>query len=177
MTASKGWRRTAPVVLLLVAAGLVWRPLARHDLVGKPAPDFQANIVANGAALGGSEASFALRELRGRTVLLVFWATWCNPCREESVVVNDAWRRWHDRNVVVVGISTDTPGQGDPAIFATEHGLRYPIVQDTTREATSAYRVDTLPTLVVVTRDGKVAGQRVGTVDSDDLDELLRLAQ
>ena len=119
--------------------------------------------------------TFRLSELRGHAVLLDFWATWCEPCRLEAPIVEQLSRRWRDRGVVVVGVDTDTPDQGDPARFAAAHGLTYPMVKDDGR-ASRAYGVDALPTLVVVSRMGKIVAVRAGVTDDAELDRLVRQA-
>jgi thiol-disulfide isomerase/thioredoxin len=170
----------------LGALGLVLALLAGFALLPRvftprirEAPDFHLAVVANGAALGGSMAdskTLSLSELRGSAVLLDFWATWCGPCRAEAPIVDQVSRRWHDKGVVVVGVNTDTPDQGDPRAFAMAHGLTYPIVHDTTGEAQRAFAVDSLPTLVVVSRTGKITAVRTGMTDDAELERLIRQA-
>jgi thiol-disulfide isomerase/thioredoxin len=146
--------------------------------VGGDAPDFSLPIVANGAAIGdavGDKGTLRLSELRGQPILLDFWATWCGPCRAEAPIVDRVSRRWRDRGVVVIGVDTDAPEQGDPRAFAAAHGLTYPIVRDDGR-ASRMYAVEGLPTLVVVSRAGKVVAVRTGITEDGELDRLIRLA-
>ena len=145
----------------------------------REAPDFNLAVVANGAGLGPAMAddkTLSLSALRGSPVLLDFWATWCGPCRAEAPIVDQVARRWHDKGVVVVGVNTDLPDQGDPRAFAMSHGLTYPIVHDTTGEASRAFAVESLPTLVVVSRSGKITAVRTGPTDDAELERLIRQA-
>jgi thiol-disulfide isomerase/thioredoxin len=166
------------VVVLLAGFALLPQVFKRHEakIVGSEAPDFTLALVANGAALGSDKRTLALHDLRGRAVLLDFWATWCPPCRTEAPIIDQLARRWHDRGVVVVGIDTDSVDQGDPHEFALAHGLTYPIVQDTSGEAEHTYEVENLPTLVVVSRTGKVVAVRTGITDDAELERLIRQA-
>jgi thiol-disulfide isomerase/thioredoxin len=170
------------IVLLLAGFAILPRILRRHHgaSVGRPAPDFTLALVANGASLGDApreeETSLKLSELRGRAVLLDFWATWCEPCRLQAPIVDQVARRWHDRGVVVVGVDTDTPDQGDPRFFARAHGLSYPIVHDSVGVTSRAYDVEDLPTLVVVSRLGKIVAVRTGLTDEAELERLVRQA-
>jgi thiol-disulfide isomerase/thioredoxin len=170
----------------LGALGLVLALLAGFALLPRvftprirEAPDFNLAVVANGAGLGPAMAdskTLSLSELRGSAVLLDFWATWCAPCRAQAPIVDQLSRRWHDKGVVVVGVNTDSADQGDPRAFAMSHGLTYPIVHDTTGEASRAFAVESLPTLVVVSRTGKITAVRTGVTDDAELERLIRQA-
>jgi cytochrome c biogenesis protein CcmG/thiol:disulfide interchange protein DsbE len=166
------------VVVLL--AGLASLPrvatFREASIVGRDGPDFTLGLVANGAALGGDGSSLTMSQLRGRAVLLDFWATWCPPCRVEAPIVDQIARRWRDRGVVVVGVDTDAPDQGDPREFALTEGLTYPIVHDGKGEASRLYDVANLPTLVILSRTGKVVAVRVGITDDAEIERLLRRA-
>jgi cytochrome c biogenesis protein CcmG, thiol:disulfide interchange protein DsbE len=166
-------------VVLTLLTGVALYPRffpSRSNLVGREAPDFRLSVVANAASLTKGGATLSLHDLRGRAVLLDFWATWCSHCRAEAPVLDRVARRWRDRGVTVVGIDTDTPGQGDPSEFAARHGLSYPIVQDLLGDASRDYRIDELPTLVVVSRSGVVVAVRTGAADGGELDRLVEQA-
>jgi cytochrome c biogenesis protein CcmG/thiol:disulfide interchange protein DsbE len=165
-------------LVLALVAGFAFLPRVFTHRVSE-APDFNLRLVANAGALGPGKAeggSLSLSELRGSAVLLDFWATWCGPCRAEAPIVDQVSRRWHDRGVVVVGVNTDQPDQGDPKQWALAHGLTYPIVHDSTGEASRAFAVDSLPTLVVVSRTGKITAVRTGMTDDAELERLIRQA-
>jgi thiol-disulfide isomerase/thioredoxin len=170
----------AAVLVGLLALGFAALPrlVARRTspLVGNDAPDFTLPFVANGAAIDPAKTALSLHELRGRPVLLDFWATWCGPCRVEAPIVDRVSRRWRDQGVVVVGVDTDAPGEGDPRAFALAYGLGYPIVHDR-GAAMRSYGVDGLPTLVVVSGAGKVVAVRTGITDEAELERLIRQAR
>jgi thiol-disulfide isomerase/thioredoxin len=164
-------------LVLLLVAGFALLPRVLHPRgaagVGREAPDFALPVVAN-AVSTEKEETFRLSGLRGRAVLIDFWATWCEPCRIEAPIVDRVARRWRDRGVAVVGVDTDTPGEGDPRSFALSRGLSYPIVQDSAGVASRAYRVDELPTLVVVSRTGKIVAVRTGITEDAELERLVQ---
>jgi thiol-disulfide isomerase/thioredoxin len=165
-------------LVLVLLAGFAFLPRVFTQRV-REAPDFNVTVVANGAGLGAGMAdskTLSLSELRGSAVLLDFWATWCAPCRAQAPIVDQLSRRWHDKGVVVVGVNTDTPDQGDPGAFAMAHGLTYPIVHDVSGEAQRAFAVESLPTLVVVSRTGKITAVRTGMTDDAELERLIRQA-
>jgi cytochrome c biogenesis protein CcmG/thiol:disulfide interchange protein DsbE len=168
----------ALALVLVLVAGFALLPRVFTQRV-REAPDFNLRVVANAGALGPGMTegkSLSLSELRGSAVLLDFWATWCGPCRAEAPIVDQVSRRWHDKGVVVVGVNTDSPDQGDPKAFAMAHGLTYPIVHDETGAASRAFAVDSLPTLVVVSRTGKITAVRTGMTDDAELERLIRQA-
>ncbi len=153
----------------------VLQPL-RPAGVGRDAPDWMLPLVANGSSSVEANAKMRLGDLRGQAVLLDFWATWCEPCRIQAPIVDQVARRWRDRGLVVVGVDTDGPEQGNPEAFAASRGLTYPIVQDRGGAAARAYGVDALPTLVVISRSGKVVAVRTGVTDGGELERLVRQA-
>ena len=167
-------------LVLLFLAGLVVLPrilaFRQGSLVGRDVPDFSLSLVANGAALGGDGNPVTMKQLRGHAVLLDFWATWCPPCRAEAPIVDKISRRWSDRGVFVVGVDTDTADQGDPREFAIAHGLTYPIVRDLSGTVSRSYEIESIPTLVVVSRTGRVVAVRTGITDDSEIERLLERA-
>lgn len=144
----------------------------RSPLVGKPAPDFSLAIVHG----GDQDARLRLADLRGRPVLLDFWATWCGPCQLEAPLLDRLHRRAEKSGLVVVGVDT-----GDKASaaqrFAEQKNLSYPIVYDDGDRVQALYEVTSLPTLVLVGRDGVVVEVESGYTSESALDELVARAR
>lgn len=141
-----------------------------YALVGQEAPAFELPAVLN--AVDG-RPQLTLASLRGKAVVLDFWATWCGPCRAEAPILDRLSQRYRDRGLVVVGVNTNEE-QGFAEAYAQKVGLTYPIVYDTRSSAASAYGVSSFPTLVVVNREGKVSAVRIGATDDAELDRLVR---
>ena len=150
--------------------------LLHGRIVGRDGPDFSLARRGQRRALPGTQTKVTLSDLRGNAVLLDFWATWCEPCRIEAPIVDRVARRWRDKGVVVVGVNEDTPDQGDPRAFALAEGLSYPIAADPAARPAQLYDVDSLPTLVVVSRTGKVTAVRTGITEDAELERLIRQA-
>jgi thiol-disulfide isomerase/thioredoxin len=163
----------AIVALVVLSAffGLAILPRLFEDrrLVGKDAPDFALEVVTSP---GGDRIH--LNELRGRAVILDFWATWCQPCQVVAPLLDRVSRKHRDK-LVVVGVNTsDQPGLAP--IFAKERGLSYPIVYDAGDEVARRYGVSNLPTLVAIGADGKIVEIRTGLEDENGIEELVSRA-
>ena len=142
-----------------------------HAMIGKPAPDAAFAVAAN----GDPGATMRLAELKGRPVLLDFWASWCGPCAVEAKVVDRLARRYEKKGLVVMGVNVDDP----PEVirqYAAQRGLSYPMVVDTNKRASALYGVEKLPSLVVIDKEGKVLSYLVGMVDEASLNEILATA-
>ena len=163
-----------PVLALAVAVVAFAAPIflrRSSSLVGKPAPDFALEIVNQpGHETAGDRVHLA--ELRGKPVVLDFWATWCGPCQMQAPVLERLSQRLRARGVTIVGVNTsDEPGLA--AAYARRRGLSYPIVYDAGDRVASAYGVSGLPTLVVVNGAGDVTAVRTGFEDEAQLDALI----
>jgi peroxiredoxin len=138
---------------------------------GKPAPDFSLPVVAN----GDPGARMQISDLKGKPVVLDFWATWCGPCMIQAPILDRIARRYEKKGVVVMGINIDDPPDLARA-FAKKKGLSYPILIDDTRQASRLYGVDKLPCLVVIDRQGQVMAYLTGVIDEGSLDEIIAAA-
>ena len=131
--------------------------------VGSQAPDFEL------ASLDGDLVR--LSELRGKVVLLNFWATWCSPCRVEMPDLQERARRWPDR-LAVVGVDFDEP-EADVRAFRDELGLTFPLVLDPGARVQELYRIVGYPTSVFIDEGGFVRIQHVGLMSPEQLDDYL----
>jgi cytochrome c biogenesis protein CcmG/thiol:disulfide interchange protein DsbE len=99
----------------------------------------------------------ALADLKGRPILLNFWATWCGPCRIETPWLVEFEEKYRDRNLAVIGVSVDDPA-ADIIKFAGEYKVRYPmLVGALQREFIAAYQADNvIPVTWFIRADGTV---------------------
>ena len=172
----------AQVLALALVAGLlgllVWRvateersdvPKALEQGRTPVAPEFSLPRLDRGGEL-------TLASLRGRAVVINFWASWCRPCEEEAPVLEQAWRRFRSRGLVVVGVDAQD-FRGDARRFARENGMSYPLVHDGPGDTVAEYGVIGFPETFFVNRQGKVVGERItGAVDAERLTANIELA-
>jgi peroxiredoxin len=135
------------------------------------APDFTL------PSLGGP--NLRLQEQRGRVVMVNFWATWCGPCRVEMPHLARLYEKYRGSGFVVLAVNIDE----DPrkaADLATKLGLRFPVLLDTEKKVSRMYDLSTMPSTVLIDRDGRVRhvhrGYRDGYEDTYEkqIRELLR---
>ena len=122
------------------------------------------------------EGELSLASLRGKAVVLNFWASWCGPCREEMPLLQEGWERWRDRDVVFVGIDVED-FRGDARDFLEEVGVTYPNVFDGKGSTVGRYGLTGYPETFFVDGDGVVVYRIAGPVeDAEELDEGIERA-
>ena len=126
----------------------------KPPMAGEPAPAIVLPIIANGSG------SFDLKRQRGRGVYVSFFASWCDPCKEEAKDIESAARA-SAPDIVVVGIA-ELDMKSDALDFVRAHALTYPIAMDETGDVGAAYRLVQLPLHVFVGPDGIIRQYVVG---------------
>jgi len=108
-----------------------------------------------------------LTSLRGKAVVLNFWASWCYPCNKEAPALERAWRGG-DGRVVVLGVDVNDLS-GDARKFMRQHGVTYPIVHDNKNATSPKYGLTGLPETFFVDRHGRVVAHVAGQVTASQL--------
>lgn len=152
-------------LLMLLAYGFM-RQKAGNAEVGpwdvkqRPAPDFTLTTYEG--------QTIRLSDLRGKVVLVNFWASWCPSCREEAPVMEAAWRYWKDRNVVLLGLDyQDTPADGQGMM--REFDMTNPTGPDP--GVSVDYGVLGVPETFFITREGMLVKRYVGPMDRETIDK------
>jgi peroxiredoxin len=151
-----------PVLMAaVVSAGTGADPtvIAQRGVVkpGEPAPNFQLRDM-NGRIV-------ALSDLRGKVVLLNFWATWCGPCRVEMPAMERLYRAYERKDFEILAVSTDAQGVAVTRPFQQENKLTFPILHDADFRVGLSYGARTLPMTFMVDRQGIVRQHIFGARD------------
>jgi len=138
--------------------------LENHDR--KPAPNF--------TLLDSNGAKITLASLKGKVVLLNFWATWCGPCRIEIPWFIEFNKVYKSRGFAVVGVSMDEDGWKSVKPYLAAKKMDYAIVIGTEDLAKAYGGIDSLPSTFVLDRDGKIAFSHNGLVGKDTYETEIR---
>ena len=176
------------VMLISFLAGIVWTVFSRvPSAIGAPlssspspregflAPDFTLDT------LQGEKAT--LSHLRGKLVIVNFWATWCLPCRKETPALEEAYEQYKDSGMVILGVNlTDQDSVSEVESFVQEFKLTYPILLDRDGSISYLYQIEGLPMTFFINREGIIRTVVVGgpmseTFIRSKIETLLKEAQ
>jgi len=155
---------------LMLRAGALLGALALPALAD-PAPDFTLK--------SNSGENVRLAELRGKVVMLNFWASWCGPCRQEMPLLDGLYKRYNPAGFEYLGINVEEDNT-DALKLINDLGVSFPILFDPESKASELYRVDAMPTTVLIDKKGQIRylnrGYKPGDEDKyrDEIRELIR---
>ncbi len=124
------------------------------------------------ASLGGENVR--LDQLRGKIVVLNFWASWCKPCQEELAVIQKLHQEFASKGVVFLGIDEENPETVKS--FVQAGGYTFPMLLDSKQTVHGLYGVRLAPTTVVIDRKGKITGHLIGAASEAQLRQALTAA-
>jgi len=154
-------KKITALLLILSALGMVSCKRASEQMVGSPAPDFTLKSI-DGRAV-------SLSSLRGRVVLLEFWATWCPPCRMAAPELSNLYKKYNPKGLEILAISLDE-NLNDVKTFSEENNIPYPIFVDIFG-VSELYRVRSIPVTFLIDKNGIIVSKHNGY--SPDMPEEL----
>lgn len=169
----KASRLITALIVVLVAAGAVWfwwtgreaKPLAEGDR----APDFTLP-----GAFGGEGS---LQDLRGRIVLLHFWATWSSPARRELASLQTLRQRFPGDDFEIVVVALDIEGAPVVRDFVKDLGLQFPVIVDPDGKTERSYALTSLPETFILDRNGVIVKRIKGGRNWAAEEQVERIAQ
>ena len=132
---------------------------------GQPVPDFTLKDIHGN--------TMKMSDLKGKVVILDFWATWCAPCKVEIPWFIDMYDRYKQQGLEVVGVAMDDE-QGDVKPFAEKHGMNYRVLLGNDNVATQFGGIFGLPTTYIIGRDGKIDSKHMGLVSRDTFEQAVK---
>ena len=139
-----------------------------EELEGQPATDFTLEALSDAKPV-------RLSELKGRVVVLDFWATWCGPCRRWLPIVEQANRDYAKKGLSVFAVN-EREDDSKVKAYLDQQKLDLPVLMDRSGNVGSIYRASSIPLTVVVGRDGNVLRILVGLHEKEDLEDVLHEA-
>lgn len=138
------------------------------NVAGKPAPDFELKEIGTGKTV-------RLSDLKGKAVVLDFWATWCPPCKAEIPSLVDLQNQYGRDGLIIVGVTMDDASEAEISNFAKEMGINYQLVLGTDKVG-DTYSVESLPTTFYVGRDGKLVVRDEGLASHGKIEANIKTA-
>lgn len=137
---------------------------ARHPLTGLEAPDFTTTLIDGNA--------FQLSKLRGKVVVLDFWATWCGPCVEAMPVVTEVAQSMADSGVVVYAVNVGEEAD-EIKNFMKKVKITVPVVLDPESKIAEAYQTEAIPQTILIGKDGRIEVVHIGFEGLDQFRQQL----
>ena len=134
--------------------------------VGKPAPAFKV-VTADGLEIDSLK-------LYGSVIVVNFFASWCQPCQAEAEDLQAIWEQYRDRDVLFIAIAHKDV-ESKITEFVDEHGITFPIV-NSSRNVGKDFGITGIPETYVIGRDGLVVYKKLGSIDPDELRQVLDAA-
>jgi cytochrome c biogenesis protein CcmG/thiol:disulfide interchange protein DsbE len=141
------------------------------------APDFDLAVLEPGflpSTLRGpvgralADGQLQLAELRGTPIVLNFWASWCDPCREEAPRLQEGWGRDSSRGILYLGLNMQDLTD-DARAFLDEFAIDYPTIRDPGNEIARRYGATGIPETYFIDRRGRVVGHVIGVLEEETL--------
>ena len=144
-----------------------------NSLIGHPAPDFTLSVLSTNSG-STSPITMHLARLKGKPIVLNFWASWCDPCKHEAPLLEATWRVLQRQGVLLIGIDFQE-AQSDAQTFLRTYGITYPNVADRSGSTALNYGIAGLPDTFFLNRQGVIVSKVVGELTEQSLQSNLRL--
>jgi thiol-disulfide isomerase/thioredoxin len=176
---SKGTRNPLIlVVVAFVAASMLYFGYhqARRTGAGSSPRLTQSSLAPDFSLESLDGSSLRLSDLRGKAVLLNFWATWCGPCKIEMPWFVDLQKQYGSQGLQIVGVAMDDASKEDIGKFAKDMGVNYPILIGKESVGDQYGGVPALPESFLISRDGKIVDKIIGLRGKAEIEDAVKKA-
>jgi thiol-disulfide isomerase/thioredoxin len=176
---SKGTRNPLIlVVVAFVAASMLYFGYhqARRTGAGSSPRLTQSSLAPDFSLESLDGSSVRLSDLRGKAVLLNFWATWCGPCKIEMPWFVDLQKQYGSQGLQIVGVAMDDASKEDIGKFAKDMGVNYPILIGKESVGDQYGGVPALPESFLISRDGKIVDKIIGLRGKAEIEDAVKKA-
>lgn len=141
-------------------------------LIGHPAPDFSMAMLRSEKG----KSNLSLSNFKGKSIVLNFWASWCQPCKEELPLLEKAWKQMQTqkKNIVFLGIDFQE-SNSDATTFLQLNGITYLAGLDTNGSIANKYGVTSLPQTIFIDHNGTVTSREPQELTAQELSKNLQL--
>jgi cytochrome c biogenesis protein CcmG/thiol:disulfide interchange protein DsbE len=140
-------------------------------LVGHPAPNFSLVMLYSDSG----KSALSLSDFKGKPIVLNFWASWCQPCKEELPLLENAWKQMQvqKKDIIFLGIDFQE-SSSDATSFLQLHGITYLAGLDTDGSIANKYGVTSLPQTIFIDRNGTVTSREPQELTTQELSRNLQ---
>lgn len=166
-------KKIAVIITCLVSTFLL------ASLIGCRSNTVSTNGSDSSSSAGTSAPSFSitltdgkkisLEGFKGKAVVINFWATWCPYCIDEAPALEKAYQKYKKEGLEMIAIAAESSPEKEVLSFIEKYKITYRVGIDEGNEIINSYDVQSFPTTVFITQDGKINNQRVGAITEEDL--------
>jgi thiol-disulfide isomerase/thioredoxin len=166
-----------PVVVAVVVALMLYFGYHQARRTAGSSPRITQSTVAPDFSLESLDGpTMRLSDLRGKAVLLNFWATWCGPCKIEMPWFVDFQKQYGSQGLQIVGVAMDDASKEDIGKFAKDMGVNYPILIGKEAVGDQYGGVPALPETFLIGRDGKIVDKIIGLRGKAEIEDSIKKA-
>lgn len=156
-------------LLALLGWGLMNANATRPE-AGQPAPGFDMEFFSGYEWENRPVADLA--DMRGKVVVLNFWASWCVECRLEADLIENSWRKYQNDDVVFLGLAY-ADVEPNSIAYLEEYGITYPNAPDLGTDVSDMYEITGVPETFFIGKDGQIAHVQIGPLSQATLDGVI----
>lgn len=160
------------IVVLIFGFVLALLGFLGWGLVRAQRGQVQSGLAPEFTLLTFDNQEVSLKDLRGKVVVVNFWASWCQPCRQEAAYLEKTWRKYKDDGVVFIGVDyVDTEPMA--LAYIKEFDITYYNGPDLGTRISQSYAIKGVPETFYIGKNGELRGVKIGPLESPELDEKI----